>query len=205
MSHKRSSTATPNDSKSPAIRNSVGPQRKGSIGASSHGATTSNVVTTVPRGILTFRTLISMLALSQREKFELEKSPSDTLLPDDIRRQELKFCSAFAAVAVMKTEVVSVVTKTTTDAVQVIVYAQYTKSKTSPTRQDPLPIVANTEPANRKNHRFGSFTFTINPEWGAKNPPRTVSLDDVEDLCDWEGGDKTISDEKILEYIAQAR
>lgn len=207
MYRKALSIAPPNDSSDPPLSNTVGPQPEGTIGVSSHGATTSNAV---PQNILTFRTIISMLALTQNAKnFEIQKSANDRLPSGDTRRQELKICSAFAALAVMGTEVVAVVTKSTVDALEVIVHAQFTENETSPTRQGSLPAVADKAPeVGNRFPTFNLFSFTLNPDWSAKDLPKKVSLNNVEDLCNWEGDAserENISDREILTYIEQAR
>ncbi len=174
-----------------------GPSPQSTAGIPSHDATTLNGV---PVNILEFRTIISMLDHARGPKpFKIKDSENPR--GDDVHRQELKLCSAFAALSVMRTEIVSVVTKPMINTQQVIVYAQYPEYMPSPARQSTLfdrsPRLLSVF--------FSYFTFTANPDYSAKGKdrPKEVSLNNPQDLCPgWENG---VSDRQILEYIEDSR
>ena len=188
---------TPGPSSSLPDHTADGPSPQSTAGVSSHGATTSNVV---PSNILEFRTIISMLDHARVPK-RFKIKDNEKLKGGDTRRQELKLCSAFAALSVMRTEVVSVVTKPTPNAQQVIVYARYPEYKTSPAQQNTSPGQA----PSALSVLLNCFTFTANPDYSAKEKdrPKEVSLNNPQDLCpEWKDG---VKDKEILEYIEHSR
>jgi|SRR5271169_2238922 len=77
----------------------------------------------IPRNILAFRTITKLLSQIQQERaFQVSHSEATRRLPEE--RLELKLSNAFSTVAVIEHEVVAVVTKRTSETLNVIACTQ---------------------------------------------------------------------------------
>lgn len=155
------------------------PPPNNTVNNPSHDSGTSNAV---PGNILTFRTITTVLSYIQFNKnFEIQRTPYDALETNDLRRKEIKICSAFATLAVMDAEVIAAVTKPTQQATEVIVCSQSSGYAPSHVSQEPLNAA---EAKGFLGSLYNYFTFTKNPERDDPNPPVNISLEDVDiKLC----------------------
>ena len=138
----------------------------------------------IPRNILAFRTITTMLGLIQQERpFKI----SDLKIPAEHDR-ELKITSALANVAVAQHEIVAVATVHSAEELEVIACTQSSSDKPSPSQS----AIVRQPPRWR-------FLFTKNPRrdeaYILENCPRTVVVD----------GKGLPDEEKLRGYVENCR
>jgi hypothetical protein len=84
----------------------------------------------LPRNILAFRTITTLLALIQQER-PFKVSDESVMEMDQLERQELKISSAFSNLAVTDNDIVAVVTKSSPETLAVIVCTRLSNHESS--------------------------------------------------------------------------
>ena len=139
----------------------------------------------IPKNILTFRTITRFLSLIQQEQvFEVSLNK-----PHAGRMKELTLATAFATIAVIDKEVYAVVTKPSSQALEVLCTSHYPKDP--PAKQEPSGI--------RAYFDFGFFV-TRNPREGDPKPAEPL----VSDISNAKFPGHDLDDDKALDsWVAE--
>jgi hypothetical protein len=155
---------------------------------------TTDELTDIPKNILAFRTITTLLERIQQER-KIKVSQPEKLPPPD--RLELKISNAFSTIAVMEHEIVAIATKRTPEALKITACTQ------APANED--SVIAPTQPGLpsqiwhllvTQNYRWGDESDKIITERRIGKP----TIDDAETLAGLELADDDALKRRVDEY-----